>query len=191
MRGWCGRIVTAAVVLAAGASTRLGEPKQLVMLGGEALLERAARTATAAGCAPVVVMLGAAGEQIAARCDLGDAVTVLNPEWAEGMASSIRAGVAAVAGATGIVLMTCDQPAVTAEHLRALMASSEVTASSYAGRRGVPAYFPAASFAALLDLRGDSGARELLRAAVAIDLPGGELDVDTAADLAAAERLLC
>ena len=85
----------AAVVLAAGASTRLGEPKQLIAIGGETLLERAVRTAREAGCAPVVVVLGADAERIRERCDLGDALAVVNEEWQEGMASSIRIGVAA------------------------------------------------------------------------------------------------
>jgi molybdenum cofactor cytidylyltransferase len=181
--------VRAAIVLAAGASTRLGEPKQLVMLGAETLLERAVRTARAAGCEPVVVVLGAAAERILERCDLGSAVVVMNPEWEEGMASSIRAGLRAIGGADGVVLMTCDQPAVTAEHLLALSATGEVTASAYAGRRGVPAYFPAACFAALIELSGKAGARELLRSAATVELADGELDVDTAADLKAAKQL--
>jgi molybdenum cofactor cytidylyltransferase len=175
--------VTAAIVLAAGASTRLGEPKQLVELGSETLLERAVRTARDAGCAPIVVVLGANSEQILERSNLGDAVVVLNETWDEGMASSIRVGIGAVAGADSVLLMTCDQPAATADHLRKLTASSEITASAYAARRGVPAYFPASTFPALMQLRGDAGARELLRDATAIELPGGELDVDTLPDL--------
>jgi CTP:molybdopterin cytidylyltransferase MocA len=184
----------AAVVLAAGASTRLGEPKQLAKLAGETLLERAVRTAREAGCRPVVVVLGAEQERVRAGCSLGDAVTAVNDEWREGMASSIRVGIATLQSLTnaravrGAVVMTCDQPAVTAAHLRALMAAGAVRASGYAGRRGVPAYFPAAAFAELMALRGDAGARELLRAAAAIELPGGELDVDTAAELAEARR---
>jgi CTP:molybdopterin cytidylyltransferase MocA len=193
MRAGRGRILIAAVVLAAGASTRLGEPKQMVTLAGETLLGRAVRAAREAGCSPVLVVLGAAYEEILGRSPLGDAVPVINAEWAEGMASSIRLGIRTlgfVAGnAEGAVLLTCDQPAVTAAHLRALMASGEVTASAYAGRHGVPAYFPASTFAALLDLSGDQGARELLRSGAAIDLPNGELDIDTAADVLAAERL--
>jgi CTP:molybdopterin cytidylyltransferase MocA len=171
----------AAVVLAAGASTRLGEPKQLVMLGRETLLERAVRTARTAGCHPVLVVLGAAAQQIRERCELGDAVLLVNEAWEEGMASSIKVGV--------VVLMTCDQPAVTAEHLRALAGSGEVTASAYDGRRGVPAYFPAASFPDLLELRGDVGARELLRSAAAMELHNGELDVDTELELSLAREL--
>jgi molybdenum cofactor cytidylyltransferase len=181
--------VITAIVLAAGASKRLGHPKQLVEIGGETLLECAVRTAQVAGCAPVVVVLGSCAEQILKRCNLSDAIAVVNLAWEEGMASSIRAGMAAASGAEGVVLMTCDQPAVTAAHLRALMATRSLAASAYAGRRGVPAYFPAALFAKLLALSGDAGARDLLREAAAVDLRGGELDVDTVADLNEAKLL--
>ena len=174
---------TAAVVLAGGASVRLGEPKQLVRLAGETLLRRAIGTAREAGCVPVVVVLGADAEQIAAQCDLSDAVVVVNDQWSDGMASSIRRGVGALQEADSVVLMTCDQPAVTAEHLRALMETGEVTASAYAGRRGVPAYLPASACAELMELRGDSGARELLGQAATVELAGGELDIDTVEDL--------
>jgi CTP:molybdopterin cytidylyltransferase MocA len=182
----------AAIVLAAGASTRLGKPKQLAMLAGETLLERAIRTAQQAGCAPIVAVLGAAHVEILAHSQLGDSVPVINHNWQEGMASSIRLGVrtleAVAREAEGAVLLTCDQPAVTADHLRALIATRQVTASAYAGRRGVPAYFPASAFPQLLELQGDAGARDLLREAPHLELPGGELDVDTAEDLAEAER---
>jgi CTP:molybdopterin cytidylyltransferase MocA len=184
--------MTAAVVLAAGASVRLGEPKQVVQLAGEKLLERAVRTAREAGCSPVVVVLGADAELIAAQCDLSDAVVAINDVWSEGMASSIRLGMrtlgAAAKDADGVVLMTCDQPAVTAEHLRTLMKAGETTASAYAGRRGVPAYLPSTAFAQLMELRGDAGARDLLRGTEAVELADGELDIDTVEDLAEAER---
>lgn len=178
----------AAIVLAAGASTRLGRPKQLVVLGGETLLERAVRTARKAACQPVVVVLGAEADQIRERCNLSGAAVVVNEAPGEGMSSSIRVGVGALPPVDGVVLMTCDQPAVTAEHLRALMAVGDVAASAYAGRCGVPAYFPAKAFAALMELWGDAGARGLLREAATVDLDGGELDVDTAADLDEAKR---
>ena len=185
--------MTAAVVLAAGASVRLGEPKQLVRLAGETLLERAMRTAHEAGCSPVVVVLGADAIQIQAQCDLSDAVVAINDEWSAGMASSIRVGVQTLGSvgneADGVVLMTCDQPAVTAAHLRALMKTGEATASHYAERNGVPAYLPAAAFAQLMELRGDAGARDLLHQAAAVELAGGELDMDTAEDIARAQEL--
>ena len=176
----------AAVILAAGDSTRLGQPKQLIELAGKTLLERAVCAAEAAGCWPVVVVLGAEARQVLSRCSLDSVAVLVNPWWQEGMASSLRLGVGAVASWDGVVLMTCDQPAVTAEHLRDLADSGEVTASAYAGRRGVPAYFPRSSFLALEQLTGDSGARDLLKGAHTIELPGGELDVDTAEDLAEA-----
>jgi CTP:molybdopterin cytidylyltransferase MocA len=105
------------------------------------------------------------------------------------MASSIRLGVGKLQDADGVVLMTCDQPAVTAAHLRALMKTGEATASAYAGRHGVPAYLPAATFAQLMELRGDSGARDLLGGATTVELAGGELDIDTAEDFARAREL--
>jgi molybdenum cofactor cytidylyltransferase len=186
-------MTTAAVILAAGASTRLGEPKQLAVLGGETLLERAVRVASQAGCAPVVLVLGAHAKRIRAGCALGDAVVTVNEQWQEGMATSIATGLRAVRAGditiSGVVLMTCDQPAVTAEHLRALSATGEVAASEYAGRRGVPAYFPVSWFAALSELSGDAGARELLRGARTVELADGELDIDTPEALEEARRL--
>ena len=109
------------------------------------------------------------------------------------MGSSVRAGVAALecggSEAEGLLLMTCDQPAISVEHLRRLVeagAEGEAVGSSYAGRIGVPAFFPASRFAELLGLRGEEGARRLLGPAKAVELPGGELDVDTAETLEAA-----
>ena len=91
---------------------RLGESKQLVRLAGETLLRRAIRTAHEAGCAPVVVVLGADAIQIQAQTDLSDAVVAINDEWSEGMASSIRVGMRTLGSVAsqvgGVVLMTCD-----------------------------------------------------------------------------------
>ena len=176
----------AAVVLAAGGSTRLGEAKQLIRFGQENLLERAVRVARDGGCSPVVVVLGASAAKIQEACAFGDTIVVVNERWAEGMGPSIRVGVEALQDVDGCVMMTCDMPAVTATHLRALMDSGEVMASSYAGRRGVPAYFPLALFPSLMELHGDAGARELLRSAPCVELAGGELDIDTADDIARA-----
>jgi len=181
--------MTAAIVLAAGASVRLGEPKQLVRLGEETLLERAVRIAHEAKCMPVVVVLGAAADRVRNACRLGDSVVVVNEAWQEGMGTSIRCGVSAVGNADGCVLMTCDQPAVSAAHLERLIACGQIAASGYAGRRGVPAYFPAESFRELLKLRGDVGAGELLQSALVVELPHGELDVDTASELVRARAL--
>jgi CTP:molybdopterin cytidylyltransferase MocA len=183
----------AAVVLAAGASTRLGGLKQLALLGEETLLERAVRVAREAGCSPVLVVLGAEYGKVLGNSRLGDVVPVINDEWETGMASSIRLGVRTLGIAAkdvdGVVLMTCDQSAVTPEHLRLLMEAVDVKASRYAERNGVPAFFPKLYFDRLMALKGDAGARELLARADYEKLAGGELDIDTVADLARAREL--
>ena len=180
------------MVLAAGASRRLGRAKQMVVLGGETLVERAVRVAAEAGLDPVIVVIAADGELAGGLCEAG-CVVVVNELAGEGIASSIRCGVelARELGAQGVVLMTCDQVALRAEHLRVLCAdAARVTGSSYAGKVGIPAYFPPASFGGLLELRGDVGARELLRGAAAVVDEGLGLDVDTEADVERARALI-
>ncbi len=191
-----------AILLAAGASTRLGQPKQLLRLpafGSETLLDRAVALARAAGAAPIFVVLGAHAEKIHLECELLDCIVMHNEAWTEGMASSLRVGIAAVLenapAATGALVLVCDQPGLSEEHLRSLLAAHQadadrIVASRYAGRTGVPAVFPRALFASLLELRGDQGARALLQqagtAVHAINFPGGELDLDLPDDV---ERL--
>ncbi len=178
----------AAVVLAAGFSRRLGRPKQDVSFGGEMLLERAVRTASAAGLSPVIAVVREA--RCAGVLEPGGAHVVLNDEAGEGMASSVRRGLAALgqADVRGVIIMTCDQPLLRVEHLRTLCAEpARVTGSAYAGRVGVPAFFPAATFPALMALQGDQGARELLRGAEAIADEDLALDIDTEDDLRRAE----
>ena len=169
----------AAVVLAAGASTRLGRPKQTVVLNGETLLERAVRIATEAGLSPVMVVVADQTLQ------LTGAESVLNANASEGMASSIRCGVSAVLGCDGVVLLACDQPALTADHLRALYAEPHSPCGSgYAGKVGVPAYFPPSSFDSLLQLKGDRGARDLLLTARSVPSENLSFDIDTEEDIA-------
>jgi molybdenum cofactor cytidylyltransferase len=113
----------------------------------------------------------------------------VNYDWNAGMGSSIRCGVMAGGDVDGMVVMTCDMPAVTAGHLRLLIESGVVTASGYAGRRGVPAYFPAEAFSELLRLQGEGGAREMLRHAAVVELALGEVDVDSLEDVERARAL--
>jgi len=182
----------AAVVLAAGASRRLGRPKQDVVIAGETLLEHAVRVAQDAGLSPVIVVVRPEGDFGHSLRQQG-ALVVLNDRAEEGMASSIRLGVnaARMLKATGVVLMTCDQVAVTPEHLRELCAEPDAAAGSgYAGKVGIPAYFPAASFAELMKLQGDTGARDLLRGARTVATEALAFDVDTEEDVARARGLL-
>jgi molybdenum cofactor cytidylyltransferase len=177
------------VVLAAGVSRRLGRAKQMVEIGGETLLERAVRVAVEARLEPVIVVVRDAGVARGLRgCEV-----VVNTLADEGMASSIRVGVsrAREIGVAGVVVMACDQVALRAEHLRELCGKVDrVTGSGYAGKVGIPAYFPAEKFGELMELRGDVGARELLRGAVAVVDEGLALDVDTEADLKRARGML-
>jgi molybdenum cofactor cytidylyltransferase len=185
----------AALVLAAGASSRLGQPKQLVEYHGERLIHRAIRIAREAGASPIFVVLGAEYERILEVLTPSDGTTriLVNKGWKRGMASSISLGAAAAerAGADDLLVLTCDQVTVTREHLTKLMESSRrehVVASYYWERRGIPALFPDFAFHALQELSGDTGARDLLQddAVFTVPLSGGEFDVDTPEDL---ERL--
>jgi molybdenum cofactor cytidylyltransferase len=184
-------VKVAAVVLAAGFSRRLGRPKQTAVLAGETLLARAIRIARSAGAAPVVVVLREALDRAVPQAEA--VMSVCNMEAEEGMASSVRVGVRALetTDVAGALLMTCDQPLLSATHLKALCDDTErVTASAYNGRSGVPAYFPRRCFADLLALRGDAGARSLLQNAVTILNEELALDIDTENDLQRAEAVL-
>jgi molybdenum cofactor cytidylyltransferase len=181
----------AAIVLAAGTSSRLGFPKQLIKLDGETLLDRAVRLAFEAGLSPIygVISSGLAHEPMPREM-----AAVVNNEATEGMASSIRLGVRAVqivaAPLAGALILACDQPAVTTKHLEELaLGGSEILASAYAGKKGIPAYFPTRMFGELLALRGDTGARDLLKNAKFVQLRGGEFDIDTIEDLDRVRKL--
>lgn len=184
-----------AVLLAAGGSRRLGRPKQLVRFQGETLVHRTARLVLEAGFAPVLVVIGAEREAVAAALADLPVTCVCNPEWATGLASSIRAGIARLpSGCAGVLLLVCDQVALTAAHLAALREAFRAApglpaASAYGGGLGIPALFPASLFPDLLRLQGDRGAKALLVPAAvrAVPFPDGSREVDTPGDLEALE----
>ena len=157
-------------MLAAGGGRRYGGPKALVRLDGALLVERAAGTLQAAGCTPVVVVLGAEAERVRAEADLGDAVTVDNPSWRTGMGSSLRAGLAALDGteATAAVVLLVDMPGVTAEAVRRVAARAgpdALVTATYRGRRGHPVVLGRDHWAGVSVLAvGDTGARAYLTA---------------------------
>lgn len=170
-----------ALIPAAGNSSRLGQPKQLVKLDGEALVHRAARLALEAGCSRVLVVEGA----VPLRAALADlAVEVLTcPSWRLGPGASLREA-ALAAGDVSVLVLLADQHGVTADHLRALLfAQGEVAAAQYGGGLGVPARFSSTYASVLRDLPSSSGAKAWLRAHASlvtpVPMPHAELDLDT------------
>jgi len=185
-----------AVVLAAGASTRLGYPKQLIVHEGEPLVLRIATAAVEAGANPVVVVLGANAEMIAAALSgLRFVTTVVNPGWSDGLASSLAVGLTAVienSACDGVLVALADQPLVNAAALKRLMAAfggeRRIVASAYDDTVGVPAIFAREHVDALLRLEGDAGAGAWLRSrpdeVTRVPLEAAAFDIDTPSDVA-------
>ena len=186
----------ALLLLAAGASTRMTRPKQLLPYQGRTLLRHAAETAVASGCAPIVLVTGALHEELLAEVAGLPIQVVRNGNWESGMASSIQTGLAAVAPAQprAVLIMLTDQPLVTPALLRQLVAQQQQTqapivAAAYGDTLGVPAIFARVLLPELLQLQGQQGAVRLIAghgAAVGrVDFPAGLLDVDSPEQYAA------
>src|SRR5690349_10380311 len=138
------------VLLAAGGSTRLGQPKQLLPWKGGTLLSHSLAVAGDTGAQPVILVLGAGAETIQQAVDTDEVTVVYNREWKEGMAASIRCGMAALnshaPGAEGVILMVCDQPQLTAPVLHQLIevyasTGKTIIASGYGDTFGPPVFF--------------------------------------------------
>ncbi len=183
------------LVLAAGASTRLGQPKQLAPVGGRPALHVVVSTATALAGHAVTVVLGAQAADMTRLLAHSPASVIVNRHWEEGMASSIRCGLGALPAATDAVLILLgDQVAVTAEDLKRLASAWKeqdgiIAAATYEQHVGVPAIFPRVCFSELAELRGDQGARRLLERnawrVMRVAMPNAAVDLDTPEDLAA------
>ena len=188
----------AGLVLAAGGGSRYGSPKALVRLRGRLLVERAAELLAAGGCDPVVVVLGAAADQVlaAARLPRTGVRTVVNPDWPTGMGSSLRVGLAAVpAEAEAVVVTLVDTPGLGPESVRRLIAAGDpdgAAQATYGGRRGHPVLLGRTVIAEVAAAAtGDRGAGPWLAAhpervrLVPCDGTGDPRDVDVPDDLAA------
>jgi CTP:molybdopterin cytidylyltransferase MocA len=180
---------TAVLVLAAGASRRLGRPKQLVRLDGEPLVRRTVRVAESLRPLWIGVVVGASAARVAAALRGADVEVVLARRWREGLAASLAAGVRrAPPRARQLLVMTVDQWRLQSSDLARLLAAAGrcPAAAVYGGRLGVPAVFPRRLWPALRRLRGDRGARELLERgpAVPVPMPAAAADLDTPAELA-------
>jgi len=181
---------TAVLVLAAGASRRLGRPKQLVRLRCEPLVLRAVHAAASLAPLWIGVVVGARAARVVAALGGADVVIVRARRWREGLAASLAAGVQRVPRrARRLLVMTVDQWRVEGRDLARLLAAPgrSPAAAADGGRLGVPAVFPRRLWPALLRLRGDRGARELLEhgPATAVPMPAAGADLDTPAELAA------
>jgi xanthine/CO dehydrogenase XdhC/CoxF family maturation factor/CTP:molybdopterin cytidylyltransferase MocA len=182
------------MLLAAGSSSRFGAPKQLADIAGQPML---ARTLDAVSQLerrhPVTVVLGAHADLLESLVHAASARVASNPDYAQGMAGSIRAGLAqAPRDARGVLVTLADQVAVTADDLRALVACWEqqpdrIVAAEYSGTLGAPVVFPVDLFDELAQLQGDRGARTLLSRhpgrVVGVPMPSAALDIDTPADI--------
>jgi len=182
----------AAILLAAGASTRMGRTKQLLRHGDETLVRWAARTALGSVCTPVLVVLGARSELIRPELDDLPVHLLENRQWAEGMGSSIRCG---VRGALALepdldatLLLLADQPRVTAQTINRLVERAERTAkpiiaSAYSDTLGVPALFTRDTFKELSSLSSEWGAKRLMTGVgdrvEAVPAPEAAWDIDT------------
>jgi molybdenum cofactor cytidylyltransferase len=187
---------TGIIVLAAGASTRMGTPKQLLSIAGIPMIRRVAQNAIDSKFSPVIVVLGPNAELICRELRALKIKVVVNPEWESGLSSSIRCGLKTLLAMApeieGVILMLADQPNITGDSLQRFIQvknDSCLIAAHYENTLGTPAFFPHAYFGELLQLKGKGGAKSILerhrKKVLAIDLPEAALDIDTPRDFAA------
>ncbi|MDE3247192.1 MAG: nucleotidyltransferase family protein [Bacteroidota bacterium] len=186
---------TGIIVLAAGASVRMGSPKQLLQVNGSTLLRHTVQEALRAACGPVLLVLGANENEMRSEVAHLDTETVVNEEWREGMGASIRAGIAALQSmhpeCGAAVIMVSDQPLVHSGLVKELVSTHQTTAKSivacrYADSFGPPVLFQSGFFPQLLSLHGDTGAKALVKQhmneVAFINFEAGMVDLDTKKD---------
>lgn len=185
----------AIILLAAGKSSRMGRPKQLLEYNGAPLLSHMINIIIGCKADIMIVVLGANAEGLEKQVDNNKIVKVRNYEWQEGMASSIRCGLnellAIESSCDSVLFLTCDQPYVSASLLNNLInmqreTGKPIVACSYSNTIGIPALFHKRMFAELKELKGDTGAKKIISKykdiVEVIPFPLGSIDIDTIGD---------
>lgn len=189
-------------MLAAGASARLGKPKQLLEYAGKSLLQHALSEAISSYASPVIVVLGADSDLVSKEIDKTKVYIIDNTEWEEGMASSVRIGLSTLVkifpSADAVIFMVCDQPYVSASLLNDLINTQVETCKpivtcNYGDAVGPPALFHRSLFAELMELKGDAGARKIIQEhsneVATVLFTKGKIDIDTKEDYEALKNL--
>lgn len=185
----------AIVVLAAGRSSRLGSPKQLLNYQGKSLLQHAVEVALETTMRPVIVVIGFNSNLMKEKLEGMNVEVVENERWQEGMSSSLHCGIVVVekisADIDGIIFMVCDQPHINKSLLESLLGEQHkkampIVASNYDNTLGTPALFHKNLFNELMELKGDTGAGKLIKLhedlVATVAFPKGIVDIDTRED---------
>jgi molybdenum cofactor cytidylyltransferase len=183
------------IILAAGASKRMGSPKQLLPYEGSNFIQHTVKEALNSACNPVVVVLGANHDLILPQVINNPVHIAINHEWPEGMASSIRTGINSILEINpklrSVLILLCDQPFVSADQINKLIEASHITKKSiiisqYEDAAGVPALFSKEHFCDLRHLKGKEGAKKILKeykeCIYKVPFPLGDIDIDTPED---------
>ncbi|MCX2575298.1 nucleotidyltransferase family protein [Pedobacter sandarakinus] len=185
---------TAIIILAAGSSSRLGRPKQLLKVGGKSLLQHVIDEAQSAQLSPILVVVGASAEETVSCLNPGKAQIVVNSNWQKGMSTSIISGLAQLDDGNlpkQVIFAVCDQPYISAKVFEQLVAKAAeskagIVSAAYGKTLGTPVLFSSKYYDELLKLAGDEGARKLIKKhrsdLATINFEGGAFDIDTEAD---------
>ncbi|RYZ19502.1 MAG: nucleotidyltransferase family protein [Sphingobacteriales bacterium] len=191
----------AVVILAAGSSSRMGSPKQLLAHKGSTFLEHTIQTARHVFGENIFLVLGANAGFILDKIHTSSVHIIINDHWEHGMGSSIAVGldkaIEIMPDLSAVMFMTIDQPYINAEHLRDIVSrcvesGKPIVASGYKGTAGIPAMFDKKFFPGLLNLDGDKGAKEIIKlhpdSTTLVPLAFGEIDIDTPEQYAALKQ---
>ncbi len=185
------------IILAAGQSQRMGQPKQLLKIGEDSLIQHIVKVAGNTAYAPIVVVLGSNFEMIKKEITAYQVLPVYNPDWENGMGTSISTGIRAIRklnpNIRAVIILLVDQPLLKPNLLHDLetlyhQTTKKIIASKYNETIGVPALFDQSVFQELESLEGNTGAKKIIQKFVEkeevafVDFPEGRFDLDTQSD---------